>query len=493
MGARLANLRAVKSVVGLDLRSLGLWRIGVGLVLLLDWLGRSFHLRAHYTDQGVLPLSAHLNQPDLSHRFWSVFYLNDSAEFVGLLFGLGALSSLALTLGYRTAWSGWIAWILLLGVQNRNPLVLTSGDKYLLLLLFWGNFLPWGRVFSLDASEPPDKDEPGVPVVCFPAVGYLAQVCLLYWFTALLRVGPTWQVDASALYMAYNLEPLVKEPGYAVLGLGPDWLALFTRTALAMELFGPFLLLLPGAWVRMLAVALIIVFHLGILATLEVYNFPLICMVAPLGLLPPRFWQFAAGRWLLHGLGKAQGALHRRLPGALATLSPPSPGRSLARLRVVAPPMALLAICVYLWLDLKGLHENSPFMATVRAAGISQNWGMFSPNPPAVHGYHSVRARLRSGVELDLISERPYPEQGEYRGRGGWIDQRWGIFRSMIQMTVGFEGLAAVYLSYLVTEWDRLHPDDPVVQADYLWHSRRIPPDYLLHRYVPEVKAQIRR
>lgn len=480
----------------MDLRSLGLWRIALGLLMLLDWLTRSFHLRAHYTAQGVLPLSGHLNQPDLLDRYWSVFYLNDSTWFVVALFLLGMTSSLALTLGYRTRWSGWIAWILLLGVQHRNPLILTKGDSYLVLLLFWGNFLPWDRAFAVDANEEPARQGLESPVISWPAFCYLAQVCLLYWFTALLRTGPSWQVDGSALYLSFQLEHLVKEPGYLMLGLGSAWLSFWTFAALAMELLGPFLLLVPSARVRMLAVAAIVVFHLGILMTLEVFNFSWVCMVAPLGLLPSLFWKLTPGSALQRRLSSLAETARTRWPQSLSLVAAPSgaasPSLPLHRLGQLVPALALLGALVYLVFDLHGLYKNSPFMEMTRAVGIGQTWGMFSPDPPRVSGWQSARARLSSGTELDLITGKPYPAQGEYQGERGWRDQRWGIFRSMMAANPNFEILARGYLLHLVRQWDNRHPEDPVVEADYLWHSRITQADYLLPYHVPQVKARYR-
>src|SRR4051812_39318018 len=45
-------------VFGLDLRSLALYRICLALLLLWDLQERAWDLRAHYTDDGILPVSA---------------------------------------------------------------------------------------------------------------------------------------------------------------------------------------------------------------------------------------------------------------------------------------------------------------------------------------------------------------------------------------------------------------------------------------------------
>lgn len=477
----------MKRVVGLDLRSLGLLRIGLGLVLLLDWLSRGLHFRAHYTAQGVLPLTGFLNQPDLGARAWSVFYLSDQPWYVGGLFVLGLVSALALTLGYRTSWSGWLSWVLLLSLHHRNPMVLHKGDTYLLLLLFWGNFLPWGRAFSLDGAGNQDLRKPHLSV---GGVAYLTQVCVIYWFTAVLRDHPAWQVTGNALYLALNLESLAKEPAYSLLGLGPAWLAFFTFSALWLELLGPFLLLLPWAWSRMLAVLIIMSFHLGILSTLDLGNFAWICLAGPLGLLPAAFWGWPPGRALDTSLSRAAHRLDQLQPAALREWKLPSPGQRWSGLPQLLVGLALVATCGYLWVDFRGYGTRGPVMSLIRAGGLNQRWSMFSPYPPIYWGWQSARARLKSGRVLDLITEQPYPE-GDYRGERSWADQRWAQYRTMLLVN-RFGDHARKYLTYLAHRWDAAHPDDPVVEADYLWHHRLTQDDYLLVSPDQEVMGQYR-
>ena len=51
-------IRKLEELFGVDLRSLGLLRVAIALVILLDLMQRSRHLVAHYTDFGVLPRAA---------------------------------------------------------------------------------------------------------------------------------------------------------------------------------------------------------------------------------------------------------------------------------------------------------------------------------------------------------------------------------------------------------------------------------------------------
>src|SRR4051794_27019522 len=81
---------------GLDLRSLALCRVGLGLTLLADLGGRWPDLVAHYTDDGVLPRSI------TPVSAISIHGLDGSAPYQGFLFMLAAAIAVALLVGYRT-------------------------------------------------------------------------------------------------------------------------------------------------------------------------------------------------------------------------------------------------------------------------------------------------------------------------------------------------------------------------------------------------------
>ena len=116
----------VPSTVGvfdLDLRSLALFRVALGLVLITDLWIRSYDFTAHYTQDGWLPLEA------LSHitsRPWqnSLFQMHPSGEWAAFLFLIQGLSSLFFLVGFRTRLANIVCWFLTLHIQARNPMVL---------------------------------------------------------------------------------------------------------------------------------------------------------------------------------------------------------------------------------------------------------------------------------------------------------------------------------------------------------------------------------
>ena len=129
----------VREILSLDLRSLAILRIGLGVLLVLDWLDRVPDLRAHYSDDGILP-----RQVLDGILPFSVHLFHGSTWFQGVLAGLAFLLAGLLIVGYRTPVVTLFNWLLLLSVHGRNIAVLQGGDALLRLLLFWGMFLPLG-------------------------------------------------------------------------------------------------------------------------------------------------------------------------------------------------------------------------------------------------------------------------------------------------------------------------------------------------------------
>lgn len=135
----------------LDLRSLAVFRVGLGLLLLCDLVNRAWWLRAHYTDWGVMPREALLDT--LWDRAWmSVHLFSGTFAPTAILFVLSGAVAVALLVGFRTTIATALSWFLLISLHARNPIVLQGGDIIFRLLLFWAIFLPLGARWSIDAA-----------------------------------------------------------------------------------------------------------------------------------------------------------------------------------------------------------------------------------------------------------------------------------------------------------------------------------------------------
>ena len=134
-----------RDVFGIDLRTLGLFRIGLAVMILVDLMLRARDLRAHYTDFGVMPRDV-LAQV-LHPAAWSLHTASGGLWFQAALFSVAALFALMLLVGWRTRLASIASFLLLVSVQNRNPQILLGEDNLIVALTFWAMFLPLGARF----------------------------------------------------------------------------------------------------------------------------------------------------------------------------------------------------------------------------------------------------------------------------------------------------------------------------------------------------------
>ena len=130
----------------LDPRSLALFRIMLGLLVLMDTVARLPYLRDFMTDEGVLPRLALVDSP--YSDYWLSFHLG-SGNLGGqiTLSLLTAGLAVAMIAGYQTRLATIGCWLLVNSVQARNPFIGDRGDLQLSLLLLWAIFLPTDQVW----------------------------------------------------------------------------------------------------------------------------------------------------------------------------------------------------------------------------------------------------------------------------------------------------------------------------------------------------------
>ena len=291
-----------RELFGIDTRALAAMRVGFALIILFDLVNRARSVTAHYTDVGVLPRA-------VAWRFlstpWQIpfHFLNGSWQFQAVLFIIAGIFALMMLVGYRTRLATVVSWILLVSLQNRNPLVLQGGDVLLRLCMFWAMFLPWGISYSWDAAyakaSAAKRNKVIQTIVTAGTGGYLLQVALVYLFAFLLKLpGKEWAMDRTAAYYALNIDQFTTALGYALLRL--DFLLpMLTMGIFWLEGFIFFALFSP-MWtkrLRALGAASVIMLHIGLGLSMHLGPFPWIAGVAMLGFFPTFIWD-AAANWL---------------------------------------------------------------------------------------------------------------------------------------------------------------------------------------------------
>ena len=277
---------------GADLRSLALFRIMLGLSLILDWFVRAYDITAFYTDSGFLPRHALLiHYP----QYLSLHLLGGTLLVQWILFAIALLAAVALTVGYRSTLAAIISWLLLIGIQSRNPLLLSNADTVQRMALFWGLLMPLGAVFSVDAALAP-KAPRSMRTLSVATLGCLVQVTFIYFCSALLKTGAPWH-DGSAIYYTMQLDLFVTPIGKLLAQL-PAVMFVMTHAVFYLELCGTFLWIFPWRTgiIRTIGLLLFILFQIGLWIHMEIGWFPLVNIVSLLALLPSWPWELLARR-----------------------------------------------------------------------------------------------------------------------------------------------------------------------------------------------------
>jgi predicted DCC family thiol-disulfide oxidoreductase YuxK len=279
-------------VFGADLRSLAALRIGCAALIILDLLQRSTDLVAHYTDYGVVPRTL-VMQHSSSRWYVSLHFMSGVWQMQALLFVLAALAAAALLVGYRTRLASILSWALFVSLCTRNPYVLQGGDMLLRVVLFWGMFLPWGAVYSVDRAWQDDSSaETPKRYVSLGTAAYAIQIVSMYWFTVLLKSGSQWWSEGSAVYYALSIDQLVTPIGKLLAELPQGALAFVTWKVAAFEIVGPFLLLMPlkKGKVRLYTTLCFIALQSAFLLSFFIGIFPVIGIISMFFFLPGMFW-----------------------------------------------------------------------------------------------------------------------------------------------------------------------------------------------------------
>lgn len=484
-------LAVIRRPFVLDLRALALLRMAVAAVVLVDLAIRSTDLEAHYSNMGVLPLHV------LYEHNWNPFELSIHTssglwQVQAVLFLLAAAAAVALLLGYRTRWMTIISWMLLVSVQNRNPLIGQGGDDLLRMLLFWGFFLPWGRVYSFDSKgQPPPRQ---LTTCSAATVAYIVQLALVYWCTALLKSGAEWSHDGTAIYYALSLDQLLM-PGGRLIYPYPELMRWMTFGVYYTEMLLPFLLFIPWrvAWWRGIVLVVLTALHLGISLTLFVGIFFLINWASIVGLLPS-----AAMDWLeRHLLPRAQ-----RLSTRLATwradwpkpawqspirvrlhasiVHTPQSVRLLRAVRNTVVGVLLIYVC---WWNFDTItppqwNMNERWRWLGYLFRVDQHWGMFAPAVFKDDGWYILEGTTTDGRRIDLNrGGAPLTYEKPVSVMSLFANDRWRKY-SENYLFVNNSYMRPYYCNYQLRIWGKNPQHAKLRQLEVIYMKEVSLPDY---------------
>jgi hypothetical protein len=424
----------VLEIISLDLRSLALFRIGLGLLVVGELLSRLPDLRAHYTNEGIYPTSL----IDIAVPI-SLHIISGAMWYQLLLFGVGIVFGLMLLVGWQTRLATLVSWFLMISLHSRNGVIMHSGDVLMRLLLFWANFLPTAAVYSLDSRRSPRPASAPWTVASSATLAYILQLCFVYWFAVMWKYDDAWRKDGTAVYYAMSVTPLASRWGAMLLEY-PTLMQILTFATIGLEAVGPVLLLFPFATqpLRIVAVVSFIGLHTGMGTFIVLGNFPWVCYVAWVAVLPPLFWELLA-RLLRRPARTGLRITYADVPGCRERVEQGC--RFLFLHPVLEPTPALSEGTTDLWVltDAAG-KEYRGFDAARRLAGLSPLYGLIA----WLLYVPGLRALGRAAY--DRLAARPLT--GEPAPSRSWEDLAYGPCRTAVANVI------VVFLVVYVLLWN---------------------------------------
>jgi len=479
----------LKKIFTVDLRALALMRIWVAGITLTDLAIRATDLEAHYSNMGVLPLHV------MFQYVWDPFYfsfhtLSGLWQVQALLFLLAAVVAFFLLLGYHTRLATIVSWVLMVSLQNRNTLISQGGDDLLRMLLFWAIFLPWGKYYSFDAVRKKENAPRPAPYFSAATAAYILQVCFVYIFTALIKTGPEWRSDGTALYYALSLDQVLMPMG-KLLYPYPLLLQYLTHFTFYTELLLPLVLFIPvyTTFFRLLFVGIIASFHVGISLTLFVGLFYLINFASLAGLLPAN-----AMDWIERKVKPLYNRIYWRLKELHWRL--PNPAPVSVQIKVNRPQwftpewkillretIVLFFLAYTLWWNLdvavfkgKSMSPGNRWVGTLLRT--DQYWGMFAPAVFKDDGWYILAGTTSKNRLLDLNRQgKEVTDTKPASVMALFKNDRWRKY-SENYLFVHNEFMRPYYCHYLLRRWNEDHSQEPVTYLEVIYMKEITLPDY---------------
>ena len=417
---RNALIEQFRRRIRIDTRSLAVFRVIAGVLIVVDILLRLRNFRFFYTDDGVMPVE--VARGLVPEYAVSVFFLSGDPTITLLLFAIHFVVAIQLILGYYTRFAIVVSFLFVVSVDYRNPIVTSYADVIFRHMLFWAMFMPLGARYSIDALR---ADGPALKQYTGLAGMFaLLQMMFMYLSNGSHKIpsreawlsGETMTTLLHYDRVAFLLSEYIREFPLFVQFSGALWYS--------MMLGSPLLLLFTGRG-RYLLASLYAGGHLFLAVTVRIGAFPYAAIMGLMLFFQSRAWDDAA--WVASRLGLPVGRVvdavaHRgqRLERRLPHLAVGDRIPSAERLR--RPAAALVIVIVLVsgiftvipnaqTIGVVDEDESIPFEDEVTAAQqtvrVAEPSWRFYPNPISSNYYFVFAGETTDGQHVDVFNDRP--------------------------------------------------------------------------------------
>jgi len=288
-----APVSKFETMFGIDKRALAVFRVLVGMIGIYDMYERWPDIKAHYSDEGLVPRSM------VTDNFWnkqwfSIHLISGSVFCIQLIFIVNMIVCFCLMIGYRSRLMMFFNYLFILSIQSRNNIVGHGGDVYMRVICYFTMFLPLGSVFSIDSAFKKPvlrRENKKFSITNFCTFAVILQIIFLYVFSYVHKTGDEWRKDYTASFFALNLDYFRTFLADWILNF-PTLLQFMTIAVLYYEGFG-FVFLFSPVWTAPIKAFGAIGFtalHIGFAAFMRLGIFSPICATGTLLLYPTWLW-----------------------------------------------------------------------------------------------------------------------------------------------------------------------------------------------------------
>ena len=266
----------------IDARQYAALRIAFGGLSVVYLLGLLPYVEAQFSGLGWL---RDIQQIAVQNGgSWSLFFIQAGAQATTLAYAIvwmGIIAAFMLMIGWQSRLAAFITWLVWVSLWNRNPLLLDGDDAILKLMCFYLMLSSCGNCWSVDACLQIKPQQVSV----WPLRLIQFQIALIYFVSGWVKFhSPEWLDGTIMQYVLIHPQysrwdgwsfidnPLLSGVLVALAGFIRWW-----------ELLFPFLLIKARS--RNISLLIGILFHAGLLLTMNLRWFPVIMLSLYLALL----------------------------------------------------------------------------------------------------------------------------------------------------------------------------------------------------------------
>mmetsp|Transcript_5295 Transcript_5295/g.7723 ORF Transcript_5295/g.7723 Transcript_5295/m.7723 type:complete len:513 (-) Transcript_5295:73-1611(-) len=226
------------AILGSNYEAIALYRISLGIMLLIELVSRFQYLHPFYSDSGTLPLNILLPKSDSLYKAVCIHCYSGSMIYLQLLLSLQVVLAVMLVVGHKTKLASIASWVLYLSLTLRNTWLNFILDRYFHYLLFYSMFLPLDGAHAIDAKK--YKYDHRKTFISPGTIALKVLITWLYWDAGYGKYSDPlqgWTLNAKPLPAldTYVRHTVVARIMYGL--LGPSGLRLMTPTVVYAEMF----------------------------------------------------------------------------------------------------------------------------------------------------------------------------------------------------------------------------------------------------------------